>query len=75
MKVFRWYSFPDTALVIPLTLVLGKGQTVSQSVEAVFDTLPSAVRFDHPPANLTRRFTVAREETLRVPTGDLASGG
>jgi hypothetical protein len=33
---FRWYSFPDTSLTIPLQFRIGRADSIRESIEAVF---------------------------------------
>lgn len=46
VRVFSWYSFPDTLMEIPITFTLGDSQRVSEKIEVTFDTLAYPVRLD-----------------------------
>jgi hypothetical protein len=46
VKVFSWYSFPDTLIDIPVTFTLGDSQRVSEKIEVTFDTLAYPLRLD-----------------------------
>lgn len=39
VRIFSWYSFPDTLIDIPITFALGDSQRVSEKIEVTFDTL------------------------------------
>jgi hypothetical protein len=45
-KVFSWYSFPDTLIVIPITFTLGDSQRVSEKIEVIFDSLAYPLRLN-----------------------------
>lgn len=66
-KVFTWYSFPSTPLVIPLELILHPNQTVTQNVEITYDTLATPVQLEHAPGCVSKRMVITRTDTLRVP--------
>jgi hypothetical protein len=56
-KVFRWYSFPDTLLTIPVTFTLRDTQRVIENVEVIFDSVEY-------PINLQREFTNVSYRTV-----------
>ncbi|MBI5473217.1 MAG: M28 family peptidase [Ignavibacteriae bacterium] len=64
-KVFRWYSFPDTLLTIPITFTLRDSQQVSEFVEVVFDSV-------NYPINLKREFTNVGFRTTITATDTFA---
>ncbi len=76
-KVFEWYSFPDTNIVIPLDLRLHRNQKVVQHVEVTFDTLATPIRMEHFEGYTTQRMTITQTDSLRAPqaTGGLADAG
>jgi len=55
-----WYSFPDTAIVVPVGFTVREGDTLRETIEATFDSLAIPVEVHYRKANLTRR-TVWRE--------------
>ncbi|MGA9117986.1 MAG: M28 family metallopeptidase [Bacteroidota bacterium] len=66
-KVFRWYSFPATPLVIPLEIELHSGQQVRQNVEVTFDTLATPVMLENIRGYCTRRMVISMADSLRMP--------
>ncbi len=42
-KTIEWYSFPDTALTIPVHFVLGPADSVRESIDVTFACLPAPV--------------------------------
>jgi hypothetical protein len=66
-KVFRWYSFPSTPLVIPLEIEVHPNQMVRQSVEVTFDTLATPVTLLHPGGYCTRRMVISLSDSIQVP--------
>ncbi|HTY00694.1 MAG TPA: hypothetical protein VMG09_11760, partial [Bacteroidota bacterium] len=76
-KVFRWYSFPASPLVVPVELRLHRNQSVVQYVEVTFDTLATPVTFENLEGYCTRRMTITETDSLRGPgvPGGLAEAG
>lgn len=56
-KTFTWYSFPDTPLVVPVTLTLRDSQRVRETVEVTYDSLAY-------PVALTREYTYFTRRTV-----------
>lgn len=46
VRVFSWYSFPDTLIEIPITLTLSDSQRVSEKIEVTFDALAYPLRLE-----------------------------
>ncbi len=65
-----WYAFPEMPLRIPVRLQVRRGQSVTESVEATYDTLVAPVRATAPLSIVRSRLTIARHDTLRVPGGE-----
>ena len=63
-KVFKWFSFPDTCIVLPVRFVVHSGQVVRESVEATFDHLDTPVDFEHAPGYDIQRMVITRIDTL-----------
>ncbi len=66
-KVFRWYAFPASPLVIPVELHLHRNQSVIQYVEVTFDTLATPVMLENLEGYCTRRMVITRTDSLRGP--------
>lgn len=64
VKLYYWYSFPQMPLVIPVTFTLKPGQTVTERVELVYDTLAYPVQLQRPLTMFSKRMVVTREDTL-----------
>ncbi len=76
-KTLRWYSFPDTQIVVPMHLTLHPSQLIRQRIEVTYDTLATPVSIEHAPGYVTKRFTITRTDSLRAPAriGGLAETG
>ena len=61
---FRWYSFPDTSLYLPVSFQVTGGDSVKEYIEATFleQAVPVTVRKDL--SAVTSRTTVTRSVTL-----------
>jgi hypothetical protein len=66
-KVFSWYAYPDSVLVVPVTFFLRGRQRVAESIEVTFDGLLQPVRLERPWTYFTRRTIVTREDTFGAP--------
>jgi hypothetical protein len=64
-KSFKWVSFPDTTIVIPVRLTYREGQVIAQSIEAQFDALDTPAAVDHMPGWYSNRLIISRADTLR----------
>ncbi len=76
-KVFRWYAFPASPLVIPIEMRLHRNQSVVQHVEVTFDTLATPVVLENLEGYCTRRMVITRTDSLHAPglAGGLAAAG
>ncbi len=67
IRVFSWYSYPDSVLVIPVTFRLKEDQRIAESIEVVFDRLVVPVTLEREWTYFTKRTIVTREDTFGVP--------
>jgi hypothetical protein len=75
-KSFTWYSFPDTALSIPLTFRMHDGQRIAENIEVTYDSLAYPMQMSREFTNITERTIVTSNDTLQVqPKSQLASHG
>ena len=65
-KVFRWYSFPDTLLTIPVTFALRDSQRVSEFIEVVFDSVAYPISLKREFTQVSFRTTVTAVDTFSV---------
>ncbi|HLF15458.1 MAG TPA: M28 family metallopeptidase [Bacteroidota bacterium] len=65
-----WYSFPDTAMGVPVRFSVPAGDTLREEITVTFDSLMLPVEFRYREANVTRRCIV--KETAFYPG---AAGG
>ncbi|MBX2992597.1 MAG: M28 family peptidase [Bacteroidetes bacterium] len=65
-KVFRWYSFPDTLLRIPVTFTLRDTQHVTERVEVVFDSVAFPIRLQREFTNVEYRTTIAAMDSFAI---------
>ncbi|MEK7249436.1 MAG: hypothetical protein AAB209_03330, partial [Bacteroidota bacterium] len=65
-KRFRWYSFPDTFLVIPVTFTLSDTQRVSEKIEVAFDSVAYPIRLHREFTNVEYRTLVTAQDTFTV---------
>ncbi len=73
LKIFSWYCFPDTDLVVPVTFGLSKGQKVIEKVEVTYDSLAYDLRLEREFTNVQYRTVVAAVDTFSP--GMAMSGG
>jgi hypothetical protein len=64
MKIFSWYSFPDTDLVVPVTFRLSKEQRVVERAEIVYDSLALDLRLRRDHTNVQYRTIVTAVDTF-----------
>ena len=75
-KTFAWYSFPDTALSIPLTFRMHDGQRIAENIEVTYDSLAYPMQMSREFTNITERTIVTANDTLQVQLkSQLASHG
>jgi hypothetical protein len=67
-KRYLWYSFPDTALSIPLEFTIRKDQTVRESIEITYDTLATPLDARREFSNVIRRTVVTRVDNISGST-------
>ena len=73
-KVFTWYSYPDTSLLIPLTFRMHNGQRIAESIEVTYDSLAYPLRVSREFTNIVQRTIVTAEDTLQtLPSSQFAS--
>ncbi len=75
-----WYSFPDSAIDVPLSFTVAVGDTVREEIRVVYDTLASPVVFRYRQANVRRRGVVEESHLYPGPRPaaerqDAAQGG
>jgi hypothetical protein len=65
--VLRWYSFPDTLLVVPLKMTVVGSDSLAESIEATFvqPIIPVVVQKEH--ASTANRTTVSMNGEVREP--------
>lgn len=68
--MLSWYAFPDMPLRIPVHLRVRRGQSVTESVEATYDTLAAPLRASAPLTLFQYRMTIVRRDTLHAPGGE-----
>ena len=68
--VLSWYAFPEMPLRIPVRLTIRRGQSVTELVEATYDTLAAPITFAAPATWFRYRMTIVRHDTLRAPGGE-----
>jgi hypothetical protein len=66
MKVMSWYAFPDSVLVIPVSLTLRPRQEVFETVELTYDRLSAPVKVERELTTVSARTVVVREDTIRA---------
>jgi hypothetical protein len=75
VKIFSWYSFPDTDLVLPVAFRLQKGQKVAERVEVIYDTLAHDLRLQREFTNIQYRTIVVAADTFSSDVHGLTTGG
>ena len=68
VKVMSWYAFPDSTLVVPVSLALQPRQEVTETVELTYDRLASPVKIERDLTIVRSRTIVVRKDTIRVNT-------
>jgi len=60
---FRWYSFPDTVLTIPLEFSISKNASVTETIEAVFvePIVPTVLQNEHASTSFRTKMTQTTE--------------
>jgi hypothetical protein len=66
VKVMNWYAFPDSTLMIPVSLTLRPLQEVTETVELTYDRLAAPVRIERELTTVNTRTVVVREDTIRA---------
>ncbi|MBM2840716.1 MAG: Peptidase protein, partial [Bacteroidetes bacterium] len=64
LKIFSWYCFPDTDLVVPISFGLQKGQKVAEEIEVTYDTLSYGLRLQREFTNIRYRTVVAASDSF-----------
>ncbi|HAL57897.1 MAG TPA: hypothetical protein DCP63_15910 [Bacteroidetes bacterium] len=59
-----WYSFPDTSLLIPLSLIIRRGARLDELVEATFVQEAATVRLEKEGSSVIRRTHLSKETHL-----------
>jgi hypothetical protein len=67
LKMFSWYSFPDTNLVIPVTFSIRDTQQVRESIEVTYDSLAYPVTLRKENVYIISRTIVNTHESFGVP--------
>ena len=65
-KRFRWYSFPDTLLVIPVTFTISDTQRVTEKIEIAFDSVAYPIRLQREFTNIEYWTIVTAHDTVSV---------
>ncbi len=65
-KIYTWYAFPDTPLVVPVTLTLRDSQQVRETVEVAYDSLEYPMSFDRDMTYFVKRTIVDAGAVLRA---------
>lgn len=63
-KVFRWYAFPDSHLVIPVHFALKDSQAVMETVDVMFDSAAYPIRLSREFTNIEYRTTVVERDSF-----------
>ena len=66
VKVMSWYAFPDSTLVVPVSLTLQPRQEVTETVELTYDRLSAPVKIERELTTVSTRTVVVREDTIRA---------
>jgi hypothetical protein len=66
VKVMSWYAFPDSTLVVPVSLTFHPGQEITETVELTYDRLSAPVQIERELTTVSRRTVVTREDTIRA---------
>ena len=64
LKIFSWYCFPDTNLVIPVIFRLRQGQKVAERIEITYDSLALDLHLQREFTNMQYRTIVAAVDTF-----------
>lgn len=63
---FKWYSFPDTSLLIPVHFQVTGGDSITESIEAVFVQQFYPVQIERPKTNVVNRSTLLLTTKLQA---------
>jgi hypothetical protein len=66
VKVMSWYAFPDSILVVPVSLAIRPRQEVFETVELTYAGLSAPVKIERELTTVSTRTVVVREDTIRV---------
>jgi hypothetical protein len=74
LKMFSWYAFPDTNLVIPVTFTVRDTQQVRESIEVTYDSLAYPVTLRKENVYIQPRTVVNSHESFGVPGKNSVAG-
>ena len=66
VRVFSWYSFPDTLLEIPVTFTLRDTQRISEKIEVTYDTLAYPIHLTKDLTNIEKNTVVTESHEFGV---------
>jgi len=67
--VYTWYAFPDTPIVVPVTLKLRDSQSVRETVEITYDSLEYPLSLDRDMTYFLKRTIVDAGAAIRAREG------
>ena len=67
LKVFTWYAFPDSVLVVPVTFTVADTQKIRESIEVTYDRLAYPLRAERPLTYFTPRTVVSATASFGPP--------
>jgi hypothetical protein len=67
--IYSWYAFPDTPLVVPVTLTLRDSQQVRETVEVTYDSLEYPLSLDRDATYFLKRTIVDAGAAFRAREG------
>ncbi|HUI65555.1 MAG TPA: M28 family peptidase [Bacteroidota bacterium] len=70
LALYTWYSFPDTALDIPVTFAVKDSQKITEAVEVTYDSLSYPLTLERPLTYFLKRSVVEATDTLMAPRKD-----
>ena len=68
-KIYTWYAFPDTPLVVPVTVTLRDSQSVRETVEVTYDSLEYPLTVDRDMTYFIKRTIVDAGAAFRADEG------
>jgi len=69
----KWYSFPDSNLVLPVTFSSVPGQQIFQEIEITYDLILSHIYSTSPFTTTTHRMTIRSRDTLDIKRTGMGS--